>query len=244
MVQQDDSCQICGLNSYEAELKDAVIGREIGKVCTFCLQTTDVILIQRPTSEQLKNAEKPFSVFQRLRRASQMKMETEEMKARKMMRQREQQINLSKLSAKSQYSSGKNIPSDSMKSERSKPLSQPLVPNFSEIVRNARIAKGMNQQQLAHSLAESEQDIMFLEAGKIPATERLIKKIEQFLRIQIRADAQEPRTEKTFNFKSPTVTISDLRRMKEEMFHGSANKHADNPDDGIQEHASVDDSQS
>ncbi len=93
-------CAICGRTEIEAEIHDAIEGDEIKKICEFCAEVNDVVLIKKPTISQLKEADRTLSVIERLSRAAGMKFDAESLKAREEKRKREQQIALAKLAAK------------------------------------------------------------------------------------------------------------------------------------------------
>lgn len=139
-------CSMCGRTEIESEIYDAIEGDEIQKVCKFCADVNDIVVIKRPTTEQLKEADRPLTVLERLSRAAGIKFDAEEMKARDESRKREQQINLAKLAAK-----------------------------------------------------KSEQQIPKLQTAQ--QTQQTIQKGDGVL-----------------DFRSNTMTISDLKKMKEEMF--------------------------
>ncbi len=138
-------CTICGRTEIESEIYDAIEGDEIQKVCKFCADVNDIIVIRKPTTAQLKEADRPLSVLERLSRAAGIKFDAEELKMREEARKREQQINLAKLAAK-----------------------------------------------------KSEQHIV---------------KMQEQMRQE-----QNTKKEGALDFKSKTITISDLRKIKEEMF--------------------------
>ena len=207
----EEECEVCGLTSSETELIDAVLGREVGKICKVCAATTDSITIEKPTHEQLKEAERPFTVFERLHRAAKIKLEPEEFIARQDARKQEQRINQIKLTAKQNYPAQNNEYSKIQRHSSS----IKLVSGFSEIVRKARNSRSLNLKQLAESIAESEQDIALIESGSIPeSSERLVRKLEQFLRVDLIANKQE----NNIDFKSSGIKVRDLRNLRDEMF--------------------------
>lgn len=94
-----DSCSICG-RDIGVKIFNAIIDGEVKKICEFCAAVDDsIVLIQKPTAEQLKEAERPFTVYERLRRAARTRLHEDELALREAERKREAQINLTKLAA-------------------------------------------------------------------------------------------------------------------------------------------------
>ena len=95
-----ERCEICGMTSLETELVDAIISGEIVKVCNSCAERDELVLVSRPTSAQLKEASRPFTVSERLHKMAGIKLTKDEMQARAAERKRENRINLAVLEAK------------------------------------------------------------------------------------------------------------------------------------------------
>jgi len=60
--------------------------------------------------------------------------------------------------------------------------------NYSKAIQRARQQKSLNRKQLAQQINESESLLAKIEAGKIKPTEKVIKKLEKFLKIKIHTE--------------------------------------------------------
>ena len=60
--------------------------------------------------------------------------------------------------------------------------------NYSKAIQKARQQKNLNRKQLAQQINESESLLAKIEAGKIKPTEKVIKKLEKFLKIKIHTE--------------------------------------------------------
>lgn len=202
-----EECSICGRD--DVPLNEGVIDSEIKKICEKCCETHDyIVLISKPTISQLQEAERPFSVYERLRRMSRMRIHNDEFELRQAERRKEAQINLAKLAAV------RNDAEFMKKQEERKKLN--LAPDFNEQIKNARNLKGLSQKQLADAIAEPEDAVRLLERGVTSEnSDNSLKKIEQYFRIDLRKKVQE---KKPLDFKSGTMTIGDLKDLRKEMF--------------------------
>src|SRR3989344_3577946 len=61
-------CFKCGKSSEEVKLLDAIFNDELVKICEECSLSEDIPIIRRPTTSQLKESERSYSVRERLRR--------------------------------------------------------------------------------------------------------------------------------------------------------------------------------
>lgn len=210
-----ETCSLCGRESFK--LVNAIAGKEVKRICDVCAAVDDdIIVISKPTEQQLREAEKSFTVYERLRRMAGLNIHEDELQSRDASRRREAQVNLTKLAA---------IKNDEGFMERQEERRQlNLADDFNAQIQNARNLKGLTQKQLADALVESEDKVMMLERGIIPGdSENTIKKIEQYLRLDLR---KKPEEKKFVDFKSPNIKIGDLQKMREEMFGGRSGQDA------------------
>jgi len=63
-----EKCFRCDRDEKEVKLVDAVYRNEIVKVCERCAITEEIPIIRRPSTSQLRDSEKAFSVYQRLKK--------------------------------------------------------------------------------------------------------------------------------------------------------------------------------
>jgi len=83
-----------------------------------------------------------------------------------------------------------------------------LADDFPQMIRRARNALGLNQEELGTRIGERRSVIQKLESGDMVPTNKLIGKLERFLKIKLRV----PRTEEHARAPSERrpVTIGDL----------------------------------
>jgi len=168
-------CFRCERNGKEVKLLDAVYENDMVKICEKCSITESLPIIRKPTTSQLKDSEKAYSVYQRLERLGGDK--TEEKKRESVLDQ------MRKLDENPQL-------------ELPEKKSFNLVDNFNWEVARARRNKGLSQRQLAWALGESESAIKMLEKGDLPeGSEKLIRKLEQFFQVKIRERSEQEKEE-------------------------------------------------
>ena len=66
-----------------------------------------------------------------------------------------------------------------------------LVSNYGEIVRKARERKGLDHGSLAMKISEKKSIITSVESGNMKPNEKLIKKLENFLNINLMEEVEE-----------------------------------------------------
>ena len=70
-----EKCARCGKNEEEVMLFDGIYVNEPVKICERCAILSNILIIKKPTSEQLKASERPFGVRDRLSRMAGIKQE-------------------------------------------------------------------------------------------------------------------------------------------------------------------------
>lgn len=169
-------CCICHLSNYETDLFDGIYRSEISKVCAKCAEIENIILIKKPTSNQLIAADRRFSVKERLEKLSSGKVKS--------------------LSG-DQEVANKNL--SKLKMPKKKQESEKLVDNYDWEIRMARRRLKMTVDQLSESIGVSVNAIEFLEKGQIPEDlEKVIYKMEMFFEIKLFKNR-----EKIIHFKMP-----------------------------------------
>lgn len=223
----DETCFRCMRSGRIVKLLDAVYGNEISKICEECALIEDIPIIRKPSSFQLEAASKPYSVSERLRRMSGVSQKaniTEIKSIRK--EERISGLTLDKLRQPKDYSEILK-----RREERAKKRNQPLdlVANYNWIMQRARRSRKMTVSQLGGIIGETDSNIKMIEDGFLPDdADRIIKKIEQFFKINLRnsgAAQEQIRIERvkqparilSFNPKSLNeLTIHDLKAIKEQ----------------------------
>jgi len=202
-----NECFFCG---KEGAVFDAVVEKGIVKVCRRCSFEEHVPIIQRPTTYQLREAERRRPSFR-----EQANKEREEIEKEKIRRKKvdEQNVTLKDLINKKYKSS--------VRTEEKPKLS--LIDNFHWVVMRARKKKHLTVAQLAAEIHEAEVAVKMIEHGQLPEDDyRLINKLENFLGVKIREDenyksliGREPA--RILDFKQnimDNLTIADLQKMK------------------------------
>ena len=206
-----DECFRCGRKEDKVKLLDAVYEKEIAKICEECSVFENVPIIRKPTSSQIEESQKSYSIGERMRRMrANSKQEPEKFNP--------VSISLDKLRKPKDYKSLLDSKFKKAK-ENNQPLN--LVDNYNWHILMTRKKRKIDRKQLANAIGESEEVIRMIEEKFLPDDAlRIIAKIEQYLGIKIRTGGEEVKItqKKILRFDPETtkkITIDDLRRMKE-----------------------------
>ena len=91
-----------------------------------------------------------------------------------------------------------------------------LVSNYGDVVRKARERKGLDNVTLAMKISEKKSIITYVESGNMKPNEKLIKKLENFLNINLMEDVEE--NSSSYNPASKkNLTMGDLINQALEM---------------------------
>ena len=230
-MDEEDVCFRCDRSKEEVKLLDAVYGNELVKVCEECSLIENVPIIRKPSSSQLIESEKPFSVRQRLRRMAGLRGEKAEVeKISKITRELIQNINLDNLRKPKDY---RQVLDEKFSLAKKRNVPVNLIDNFNWLIMMERKKRKIDRKQLADAIGEPEIAIKMIENKEMPDdSSRIISKIEQYFNIKLRKEnegeerAKEIVREK-LGLKIPArvlsfdkevvknITISDLKRMKE-----------------------------
>ncbi len=203
-------CSVCGVSEKKARLLDAISSKGIVKVCESCFKEEDMPILRRPTTFQLKEAEKKTPVYARPL--------SEE------LRKKEQKEEVEKVETTLKDVIDKKYEMIVSKEEKPRP---DLVDNFHWIIMRTRRLKKLTQEQLAKEISESVAAIKMVEEGILPEDDyRLVNKIGSFLGIKLVKGASkttlfspEKSPARIIKFDRKTMqdlTISDLKQMKEQ----------------------------
>lgn len=215
-----DICERCERSDKEVKLVDAIYDREIVKICEECALTENIPIVRRPSSSQLQESEKSYSVGERMKRMAGVahnEIKKEEFKP--------QTLTLDRLRKPKDY---RTIIND--KFQQAKQNNQPLnlVDNYQWHILMARKNRKISRKQLADAIGESENTVRLIEEKFLPDDAlRVINKIEQYFGIGLKIGSQPITSAYIDNRPVPTrvikidaklaenVTIDDLRKMKE-----------------------------
>lgn len=179
-------CYRCGRSREEVRLLDAILNDEIVKICEDCSFRENIPIINKPTTSQLKESERPYTVKERLRRMAGLYAEEKE-EIRKIAKK------ISDVTLDDLWRRKKEKEMEE-KYELSKKKTKPLflIENFHWHVFMARIKKKLTRKQLAQLLSESETAIKMIENKEIPDDSLvLINKLEQFFGIKLKKEGIE-----------------------------------------------------
>ena len=204
-----DECFNCGASISKVRLFDAISDEGLVKICEKCSREEHIPMIRRPTTFQLKEAERKQTFYEKatlsLGRSSERESPVK----------KEQEVTL------------REIVDRNYKQRVSKDVGPrpEMISNFHWVIMRARRMKKLTQVQLAKEIAESEAAIKMAEQGILPEDDyRLVNKLENYLNIRIIrpefAEAVKPqKIPRSLLFdknEARILTIDDLRRLKEE----------------------------
>ena len=206
-------CAVCGVSESQAKLQRALNGKEIVFACPKCIEMEELIVIRKPTEEQMSYANKPYTVRERLAKA---------MGNSQVEKPKPAPIPTQSLYCISPY--------------RKTDFPIKLVDNFHWKIMMARKAKKMSQEALAMRIGEPIEAVKTLESGCIGRdSEKILAKIENVFGISLMGN-QPPQQPQTSSQQSEvpqirdstgkilvtkenirTLKVQDLIRVREEM---------------------------
>jgi ribosome-binding protein aMBF1 (putative translation factor) len=213
-----ESCIRCERESEEVKLVDAIYNREMVKICEECAISENMPIIRKPSTNQLKESEKPYSVGERMKRMAGIaknEIKKEEFKPAV--------LTLDRLRKPKDYKSILNN-----RFQQAKTANQPLnlVDNYQWYILMARKNRKISRKQLADAIGETENTVRLIEEKFLPDDAlRVINKIEQYFGIPLKQGSKpvayidsKPAPARIIKIDSKVagnVTIDDLRKMKE-----------------------------
>jgi len=184
------NCFRCERSGREVKLHDAIYENDLIKVCERCAITESIPILRKPSTSQLKAAERSYGVYERLKRIS--------------GKEEKERLHESVLDKIKKLDENPDI---------EKPDEKPfnLISNYHWRVARARRNRGLSQTQLAWALGESETAIKMVEKGDLPEEpEKLIKKLEQFFQIHLKERTPEELAEerrRREEFRMPKLEV-------------------------------------
>ncbi|MFZ1970724.1 MAG: hypothetical protein WAU65_00905 [Candidatus Nanoarchaeia archaeon] len=178
------NCFRCGISSEAVPLYDAITGDGLVKVCANCNIQENLPLIR---TVDVSKGERRLTVHERLSKMA--GINPTEMEIRKQEDERKKQ------NEEMKQVMDKNFREEIYNSNTKKDVSgeSNLVRNFHWEILKARRNKKLTQAQLADVIGESELAIRMAERGILPRErERLIKKLESYLRIRLTKNPDAP----------------------------------------------------
>ncbi|MFH1327105.1 MAG: hypothetical protein ABIH59_03190 [archaeon] len=211
-------CYNCGRESDSGRMFDVISKEGIVKVCEFCFKNENIPVVKRPTTFQLREAEVPSTVYERLSGIAGLdakehfkKFHKEEIKKKEALK--EQDVSLKELVDRNYKREFKPVNETNIN----------LINNFHWVIMRARRMKKITQAQLARELFESQAAIEMAEKGILPEDGyQLVRKLENFLGIRILKESvreefvQKPKQLDIEDIGTRELTIADLKEMKQE----------------------------
>jgi len=215
-------CERCGASDENVRLVDVISPEGIVKLCEACSVVEGYPILKRPTTAQLKEAEKP-AYYGRYIRGSNVN-ET---------KKRIESFGKPGTSASNVEDDLREIMNRNYQKKlvsQSKPRAD-LVDNFHWMIMRARRFKKMSQKELAREISEAEAAIIMAERGILPEDDyKLVKNLEAYLGVQLLKDdarkslvAQREAPARILNVDPDSMknlTIDDLRKMKSSKSEG------------------------
>jgi len=204
-----ERCFNCGAPISKVRLFDAISDEGLIKICEKCSREEHIPIIRRPTTFQLKEAERKQSFYERASSSLNKPFE------RETPEKKEQEVTLREIV-------DRNYEQRMPKKVGPRPE---MIHNFHWVVMRARRMKKLTQAQLAKQIAESEAAIKMAEQGILPEDDyKLVNKLENYLGIKIIKpefvkEINPPGFSRRLSFdtgEARILTIDDLRRMKED----------------------------
>ena len=186
-------CVRCGVNSEEVRLFDAVYLGKIESICERCSVIENIPVIKKPRASQLKEAESGAAVIDRMKKISGIrKTKREDIFFR--------EDKLKELDENPDLEKPEKVKLD-------------LIEHYHwEIMKNRR-RKGLSQQQLAHTLGESEVALQMIEKGKLPENaDVFIRKLEQFFQVRLRKMSEIEKIRKAGEKEERTILMDSSGR--------------------------------
>ena len=197
-----NECCRCGVSGEVTRLFDAICDEGIVKVCQNCSFKDNFLMVKKPTTFQLKDAEKKESYLKPVSKPVPLRTGNKEDISLRDIVDRNLKIN--------QEGDVKPRPD--------------LIDNFNWTITRVRRARHISREQFARDLGESETLIKMVENGILPEDDnRLVNKLESFLGIRIlKQDVSRVQMRQPARILSldpdvtQSLTISDLQKMKRE----------------------------
>ncbi len=208
-----DECFNCGAPASRVRLFDAISDEGVVKICERCSREEHIPIVRRPTTFQLKEADRKQSFYERASLASGKSFEKDAPE------KKEQEMTLREIV-------DRNYEQRISKDTAPRPE---MINNFHWIIMRARRMKKLTQEQLAKEISESEAAIKMAEKGILPEDDyRLVNKLESYLGIRIirpefAKEINPPQIPRRLSFdmdEAKELTIADLQEMRKKRESG------------------------
>ena len=210
-------CFRCGISSEKTNLFDIIYGKGLVKVCANCSREDGSPMIQKPTNFQLKTAETPSTVYERLSRMRGLDPVKHREHFSSGAAGRRDGVVKQEATLRKIVDDTYNKKMESAKLS-GKPSRMDLVENFHWVILRARRLRKITHEQLAKEIGEPESVLKMIEGGILPDNEvPVINKLESFFKIKL-IKVEKPAEPKRLSFDSfsaKNLTIADLKKIQE-----------------------------
>ena len=199
-------CVICKMTSDEKELSEGIFDSEMIVICPECADKEGIPIIKKPSQDQLKKADRRYTVRERMERIS-SPGETSEISGDQMV----VQGNLAKL----------RMPTPKEQNEA-------IIENYYWKLNMARRRKKLSLTQLSELIKIPRETLQEVEKGKIPENfEEIFLKLESFLGVKFLKD-HKTRINFIRNIDEEKEILNDVReRMGEERIEDESEEELD-----------------
>ncbi|MDD5012288.1 MAG: hypothetical protein PHQ66_01420 [Candidatus Nanoarchaeia archaeon] len=202
-----NECFRCGVSGERVRLHDAISNKGIVKVCSDCANIEKIPIINKPTENQIKEAQRHRTVHERL-----------------------VGVGLGKKLTTSHETTLRDLVDQKFKN-RGVQSHPDLIENFHWKIQQVRRAKRITREEFIRGIGESDATVKMVEQGFLPSNDyKIINKIEGFLGINLRKagtsgfpdtskyslDSSMNKEEKKLSFDPDSVKnlkIEDLKEM-------------------------------
>ncbi len=193
------NCAICGKGSEEVLLFNGIFEGKLIKICRNCSNTSDAVIVNKPSEEQLQELDRKRSVKEVMQDLSSPRK---------------------KIVAKDNIIAHKDLAR--LRFPNSKQESQDLVANYDWVLKQARRHRKLSTAQVAEATKVDKAKIEELEAGQVtPGFEKVAVALEDFYDVKVLINRESPRFPKSqeeIRKKEKEVLASVEEKMKKHRF--------------------------
>jgi ribosome-binding protein aMBF1 (putative translation factor) len=184
-----DECFRCGVSGERVRLHDAISNHGIVKTCSDCASIEKIPIINKPTENQIKEAQRHRTVHERLYGTDKKPITKETTTLRDLVDQKFKNRGV------------QNHPD--------------LIDNFHWKIQQVKRTKRITREEFAKGIGESDVTIRMIEQGFLPANDyKIINKIESFLGVNLRKDGTsgfpDTSVSKKYSLDSPNESEKKL----------------------------------
>ncbi|MFB6246216.1 MAG: hypothetical protein ABEI74_01325 [Candidatus Pacearchaeota archaeon] len=214
-----EKCYLCGTESGEAVLFDAVVDDGIVKICERCSSRENIPLIKSGQSVDI-DADKGKSTYERLSKMAGLDPNQHKPKFGSENRQKDEDKEKQSQEIKKSLQE-KNELSFPKLNQLQPEHKEDLIRNFHWSILRARRAQGHTYRTLAEAISEDEQAVRLAERGVLPENYRpLVRKIQLALGINLFKSIKKTSSSAGAKKSVDSTTLSDLQEKRRDVVEG------------------------